>query len=210
MNKVFLTVALALWCGSCFAQTLELPEVELISMSDPEYEWMQYDEKEGKALLKKDGIELESKKDNGYAATYCEFSMNPVDTDFVVTFNMKPGSVDNDKAFGIVYDVENDITYKAVVLTKKGFQILSVEDGKASVLRKGIYKVKSKDFNLTMLMKRKKLTFYINGLPLATIKNAEIKNPQFGFVTSNKGKLLCKSFGYKVWYRESEEDTEGL
>lgn len=210
MKKIFLIIALALWRIAGLAQVSELPEIEMISMADPEYEWMQYDEKEGKALLKKDGIELESKKDGSYAATYCELSMNMNETDFVVSFNMKPESVDDNKAFGIVYDVENDMTYKAVVLTKKGYQILSVKDGKVSVLRKGMYKAKSKDFNLSMLMQKRKLTFFINGLPLATIKNAEIKNPQFGFVTSNKGKLLCKSFGYKLFYRETDEETDGI
>lgn len=211
MKKIFFML-MAVWGLTCGAQgvTDELPEVEMVSMADPEYEWMQYDEKDSKAMLKKQGLELESKKDDSLCATYCEMPFNTEDNDFVVIFDMKPESVDDKKPFGIIYDVENDVTYKAMVLTKKGYQVLSVADGKVSVLRKGMYKAKSKDFSLAMYMKKGKLTFFVNGLPMCTMKNAVIKNPQFGFVVGNKGKMECKQFGYKVLERDttSEETDE--
>lgn len=194
--------------GSEIALADESVEIEFISMTDPEYEWMQYEEKNGKAILKKDCIELESKKDNFHSVTYCEFPMNTENNDFVISFNMKPDALDDNKPFGVVYDVENDKTFKAIILMKKAYQIIELNDGKISVLRKGLYKAKSKDFNITMQMKYKKLTFYVNGLPMTTIKNAVVKNPIFGFLTMNKGKLTCKSFGYKVTNRVTDEEGD--
>lgn len=223
MKKIFITFITAFVWSGCFAQfakSLENTtgdktssvgdgeELEFISMTDPEFEWMQYDEKNSKAILKKDCIELESKKNDVNAVTYCEFPINTEANDFVVSFNMKPDALDDDKPFGIVYDVENDNTYKAIILKKKAYQIISVNDGNISVLRKGLFKAKSKEFNITMQMKYKKLTFYVNGLPMTTIKNSVVKNPIFGFLTMNKGKLTCKSFAYKVINRVTEDEGD--
>lgn len=179
----------------------------LVLTSDPEFEWMQFDEKAGKAMLTKKGLELESKKDNNLIFSCCDLPLNVIDDDFSVIFSMNPDGFSDEKPFGIVYDYENDRNFKALLVFKKGFQLVEMAKGELSISRKGVYKAKNKKTMLIGITKENgKLTFTINGLQLATLKKVDIANPSFGFIVGNKAKLTCNYLVYAIAPREDPDD----
>lgn len=178
----------------------------LVLTSDPEFEWMQFDEKTGKAMLTKKGLELESKKDGSLIFSCCDLPVNVVDDDFSVIFSMNPDGFSDDKPFGIVYDYENDRNFKALLIFKKGFQLVEMAKGEMSVSRKGVYKAKNKKSMLIGITKENgKLVFSINSLPLATLKKVDLTNSSFGFIVGNKAKLTCNYLAYAIAPRDDSD-----
>lgn len=184
--------------------------IELTTCADPTFDWQQYDEKTGKALVTGKGLELESKKDGVYCMSFCELPISVKDDNFVVRFVMTPNEISDDKPFGVVYDVENEDNYRMLLIMKKSFQMLSVKDSKYSVVKKGIYKLKHKSKKLEIEMMRLKdhLYFYVDGLEILKSKCPEMENPNFGFVVSPKVKIVCNGIGFIKETPEDEEETD--
>ncbi len=213
MNKI--TLAIVVWCGAvfgCAAQTMNTLDkgaesIEMISCSDPEYDWQQFEKKTGKALVTKKGLELESKKDDIYTLTFCELPVDVTEDNFVVRFDMSPAGFSDEKPFGIIFDYENATKYRMIVFLKKSYQFVTVDDGKMSVVKEGLYKLKGKNKSVTVDLKqyRGKLFCAINGLEMMKTKTPELKNPMFGFIVGPKSKMICNSIGY---YRESSVNDE--
>lgn len=184
----------------------QIEKIELTPCTDPEYDWNQYDEKTGKAIMGKKTLLLESKKDDVYCITFSELPISMKDDDFLVRLVMEPDEISDDEPFGIVYDVEDETNYRMLLAFKKSFQLVNVKDGKQSVVKKGIYKLKtkSKDVELDVARMKNKLYFFINGMEFLSIKSPEMENPMFGFVVSPKTKMECKSIGF--WKQNPNND----
>lgn len=188
--------------------SFDVRELEFTPVSDPELDWSQYEEKQIKAVLGKKGLELESKEDGMACISVCELPINMQSEDFVVALKMTPESVDDKKPFGIVYDYKNDANYKMLLILKKGFQLIECEKGECSVIKKGMYKGKDKEFILSITRNKNKLYFGINGINLTSQLNSNLEYPVFGFVIASKGKLIGKSLAFKkISPKETEEDN---
>lgn len=213
MKKIILFAAVIILAVNGFAQSLEddraqsekfndynvIQEIELISCADPEYDWSQYDEKTGKALVTKKGLELESKANGFYCMSFCELPIAMQFDNFAVRFIMTPKEISDAKPFGIVYDVENEANYRMLLVMKKSFQVITVTDGKSAIVKKGVYKAnnKSKQTEIDLVRQNDKLYFFINGLELLKLSSPKMENPTFGFVVAPKTKLSCNAIGYK-------------
>ncbi len=187
-----------------------IESVELIDCSDPEFDWSQFDEKYGKALVTKKGFELESRKNDMYCITYFEAEkLNLESDDFIIRFIMTPKKISNDKPFGIIYDVENEKNYKALLLFEKNFQRIKVYDGQFAIEKKDIYKrlSKQKSIEVDLVMERGKLHCIINKLELDIIKNKKLTNPQFGFIVGPNCEMLCEKIGFKKFTRPEEDEA---
>lgn len=184
--------------------------IELTGCNDPTYDWQQYDEKTGKALVTKKGLELESKKDDVYSMTFCELPISVKDDNYVVRFEMTPNEISDDKPFGVVYDVEDENNYRMLLIMKKSFRLMSVKDGKISVVKKGLYKLKdkSKKLDVNMLKLKDHLYFFVDGLEIYKSKCPEMENPNFGFVVSPKVKMVCNNIGFIKETPDDEEETD--
>lgn len=227
MKKIFVSAVAAIACMWCFGQSLDsnleydgggserlatidaIENIELISCSDPEWDWSQYDEKVGKALVTKKGLELESKKDE-YCLTYCELPIGMADDNFAVRFLMSPSEISDDKPFGIVYDVENESNYRMLLVMKKSFQVLTVKSGEIAVAKKGVYKSKSKSkqTEIDLVREKGKIYFFINGLELLKMNSPKMGNPIFGFVVAPKSKMICESFGFRKYTPQDGNEEE--
>lgn len=186
----------------------DVRELEYIPVSDPELDWSQFDEKQIKAILGNKGLELESKVEGMSCFSVCELPINMQSEDFVVALKMLPESVDDKKPFGIVYDYKNDANYKMLLILKRGFQLIECEKGELSVIKKGMYKGKGKEFTLSIARNKNKLYFGINGINLTSQLNSNLEYPVFGFVIASKGKLVGKSLAFKKTSpKETEEDN---
>jgi len=187
--------------------SFDVSEMEYIPVSDPDFDWSQFEEKTIKAIIGKKGLELESRVNDVPCLSVCELPINVKSDDFIVSLKMIPQSVDDSKPFGIVYDYKNDANYKMLVIKKKGFQLIETEKGVPSIVKKGLYKGKGKEFTISITRNKNKLFFGINGINLTSQLNAQLENPVFGFVITSKGKLVGKSIAYKKFQsRETEEE----
>ena len=183
-------------------------ELEFTPAADPELDWSQFDEKQIKAILGKKGLVLESKVEEMPCLSVCELPINMKTDDFIVALKMLPESVDDDKPFGIVYDYRNDANYKMLLILKKSFQLVECDKGETSVVKKGMYKGKDKEFTLSLTRNKNKLYFGINGIDLTSQLNSNLEYPSFGFVIASKGKLTGKSLAYKrISPKEVEEEN---
>lgn len=212
MNRL-LALLLAIVCFGCSHMTAQnimnydVRELEYIPVSDPELDWSQYDEKQIKAILGKKGLELESKVEGVPCLSVCELPINMKSEDFIVALKMSPESVDDKKPFGIIYDYKNDANYKMLLILKKGFQMIECEKGECSVIKKGVYKGKDKEFTISLTRNKNKLYFGINGINLTSQLNSNLEYPVFGFVIATKGKLVGKSLAFKkVRPKETEKE----
>ncbi len=207
---LLITAGLGIACNLATAQNItsyDVNDLEYAPVSAPDFDWFQFEEKQAKAIIGKKGLELESKVDGMPCFSVCELPINMESEDFLVALKMVPGSVDDKKPFGMVYDYQNDANFKMLLILKKGYQIVECEKGNRAVVKKGLYKGKDKEFTVSIIRDQNKVHFGINGLNLTTMLNANLKYPVFGFVISTKGKLLGKSIAYKkVAAKEHEED----
>ncbi|MBD5255391.1 MAG: hypothetical protein HDS53_04885 [Barnesiella sp.] len=178
--------------------------------NDPEFDWQQYNDKTGKALVSKNFLELESKKDDLYCMSFCELPIDMRSDDFSVKLMMTPVKFSDNNPIGIVYDVESESNYRMLLLMKKSFQLVNVSDGKMSIVKKGLYKMpdKSKLILLDITRQKGKLIFSINGLEMIRTSSPEMKNPNFGFAVGPKAKLLGFGIGYEKVSPDLDEEGQ--
>lgn len=226
MKKIFLLAFIAMACAGnsrAFAQDDEggsrrpkladmetIQKVDLYGCSEAEFDWSQYDEKAGKAMLTKKGLELESKEDGVWAMTFCELdNFNPKSQDFIIRYVMEPNDISDDKPFGIVYDVEDEENFRMVIVYKKNFRVCRVVNGHIYKGRSKLYKPgKEKKMEIDLVRDRGKLYVFINGLELFDTKSPVIEHPTLGFVLPTKGKMLCEGIGFKRFASVNSEDSE--
>jgi len=204
MTKQLFCAAVLLYAANCISAT-QIEKGNFISVTDPTLEWSQYDEKESKCILKSDGLQLESKKDNIAAITTCELPIN-INDDFRVDLKMKPQDLNEKHPCGVILDFENDNNYLMLLLEKKNFRLVRCSDGKQSVIQKGMYKFKGKEIEVTIERRGDIISFSINELPVVSRKNLKLEYPGFGFVIGNKGKLVCLGVSYKSIINQSAEE----
>lgn len=182
-----------------------LEKIELTPCIDPEYDWQQYDEKNGKAKMEKKFLLLESKKDDAFCGTFCELPIAMKHDDFIVRLQMA-AKISDDKGVGIIFDVEDDANYRMLLLMKKSYQLINIKDGKQLVAKKGVFKIKTNEIvDLAISRYKEKLHFLLNGQEFFVTKSPEMENPTFGFVAPPKTKIACMGIGY---WKENPADTE--
>lgn len=210
MKKIFMTAVL-FFAAAIFISAqngLKLKEGTPVSVSDPQLEWSQYEEKDGKAILTGKGLLLECKKDGFAAFSVCELPLNLDVDDFRVDFTLTPESIDDNHPYGVIFDFGNNKNYNAVVFGKKNYQILNVEKGETSVVYKGMYKLKNKK-NIVVSLERvgDRIEVAVESLPLTARKLRKMENPSFGFIVMNKGKLTGHSIAWTIDRNESSDES---
>lgn len=203
---------LLLFSLSLSAQDKELEKYapELQEVSGTDFEWVQFDNKKARCRFKKDALELECRENGGYACTYTELELDPINVDFILSFKMEVDKLDDSHCIGIVFDYKNMKNFQALCFGKKQFAVVTYEDGDRTVVKQGLYKLDNKKEPMVTLKKKgKRLDFYIGDqyLSLTTLKNCEITSPSVGFYVENATKLNATGFGYRV-ILQNEEETE--
>lgn len=146
MKQTLLTTALALTFPLCATAQPAGDDIDrddhivtkIIDMNDAEYQWDEFKEKKGKALIKNDCIELEAKKE--IVSTCTDLPLDMEKDIFNVRLYMIPDKLDNKGHIGFVFDKEDSDNYKMFTLTKKGCELSYVKDGKISSKYRGMYK----------------------------------------------------------------------
>ncbi len=206
---------------------------KVVDMYNAEFQWDEFKEKTGKAIIKNDYIELEAKKE---AVTSCtELPINMKDDIFVVRLYMIPDKIDNNGYVGIVFDKTDSENYKMFTISKKSYEISYVKDGKKVPKHRGLYKSfpynpeldngdidnkntsggvnerkqtiqlpKTKDILVFKIGHRgNTVTFSVNGLELYKIKNINLDTPSFGYIASEGHKL--RGYGLIFTKKQKEE-----
>lgn len=129
--------------GPTYDMESEIDEntVTTIEFLDPQYEWSQLDnKKKGKAIIRTEGLILESKEEEGVVSSVVELPVF-ADTfafDFGATFTN--AKLEEDKAIGLIFNYRNERNYQAISVFKKGFQVEECFDGTISVIKRGLAK----------------------------------------------------------------------
>ena len=187
--------------------------VEPIEFLDPQYEWSQFkNKKKGKAVIKTEGLFLESKENEGIIASVVEL---PISADtFAFTFGTtfsrtKP---EEDKSIGLIFNYRNERNYQAVSVFKKGFQIEECVDGTISVIKRGLAKTNNQANTLVIDYQGGKMEVKLNGVDLTTVKNMTITSPILGVFISGKNSAILPNFTFSIpeTNTESEQSTSDM
>ena len=193
-----------------------------VAVSDPMYEWMQYDENDMSCKLKKDALVMENKSEKLMAYTFTEIPVNVAEEDFVVSMAMLPSEISDDKPVGVIFNYRNEKNYDMMTLGEKNFYVSECIGGEKALIVKGLYKIlpfgsdmlecelgvkgDKKTVVLTLKKDGGKLNILVNGLPMCSVKNKKLEYPTFGFIVGNKGKLVVYGLEYgRVIADETEE-----
>lgn len=188
---------------------------KVVDMYNTEFQWDEFKEKTGKAIVRGNYIELEAKK--GAVSTCTELPINMEKDIFTVRLYMEADQLDNEGYVGFVFDKDDADNYKMFTLTKKSYEVSYVKDGKTTPKHKGMYKFfpykpdLDKDENISrfsngnapaiqlpgskkiLVLKISRrgnaLSFNINGIDLYNIKNIGLNSPVFGYVASEGHRL---------------------
>lgn len=176
----------------------------VVTMDDPAHEWSQFDSKEGKAMLLKDGsFILESKSDQFSAITITELDLAP-DTDLSIGLKLM-AAPQEDKYVGLVFDYANNRNYKAFLVSKKTFKYIIVEGGETSEIKQGLVKTGKTIESITFNKLGDKIDVRVNGLDTTILKKVQISNMNLGVIVCGKYKANIFSLYFK---EHISEDTE--
>ena len=213
MNKICFLFSCLLFTFSLSAQDKDLEKYapEIKEISDPDFEWTQFDNKKAKCQFKKNALELECHKVGEYACTCTELDIDPNTVNLIMTFQIEVDKLDDTHRCGIVFDYKNIKNFQTLCFGKKQFALLSYEDGDEAVVKEGLYKLDNKKKLVVTLMKKgKRLEFFVGNqyLPLTSLKNCEIRNPSVGFYVENVTKIKITGLGYRVMLQNEVEEKE--
>lgn len=232
MRRTILSIVLA-GCALMSAAQIELKggefDLKYVAVSDPEYLWTQYEEKDEKVVLDRNVLRLESKQDGLSVISCAEFMFNPEEEDFIFEFVFKPSEVNDKKPFGIVFDYKNESNYSLITFSKKGYMYSVCEKGELSVVKRGMYKLaprkkqfgeeeyaaelqsilKDKNvYDITLVQQQGKLILHVNDVEVVSMKNIKITNPNMGFYIGSKMKLDAYCVLYSsILYANEEEGS---
>lgn len=175
-----------------------------IMVSNPEYEWSQFDSKIGKALLTDKGLEVESKVKDGSVMSTVELDFDPA-SDFTFGLSMvaKP---EDDKFVGVVFDYKDNRNYKVFTVNKKQFAYYTVDDGMTAVVKQGLVKTGVIIGSIMLAKVGDKIDVTLNGIDAATLKKVNISSPNCGIIVTGKYKVTLNQFYLKLI--EPDADAE--
>lgn len=177
-------------------------------MSDPNFEWSQFEEKEVKAELKGDKLVIESRKDNKGTWSSAEFPIDVQGDNFKVTLTGTYDKAENEKQFGIIFDIKNDRNYKLIIFGKKQFSYMVCENGELSTVKRSLVKLpKSKLVSISIEKIGSTVDVYLNDAEVTKLKNIDMNYPTFGFYVCGKNKFIAQGFSYQIAEAEETEQS---
>lgn len=176
--------------------------------TDPQFEWSQFKDKKGCAILSNKGLVLECKSADYYVTSITELAFNTETDNFQFSANFVGPKLSNDTKIGIVFDYADNRNYKAITISKEQYSYFIVKDGMSSTVKTGLIKYKGAFYNLLMKKKADKIFFYLNGIEFAKFSRIKIESPYIGVMLEGKGKTLIPSFTFGIEdQQELEEST---
>ena len=183
-----------------------LTEIGVTSMTDPQYEWSQFTNKTGRAVITANGLILESKSKEFMTSSVVELNFNPETDDFVFTTAFIGPKLSDGLSIGVIFDYVDARNYKGIELTKTQYKYFIVKDGVAADVKSGLIKFKDKTYNVAMSRKGEKLFFYLNDIEFAKFNRIKIDSPYIGVFLKGKGKTILPCFQFNII--EQEGDSE--
>lgn len=170
----------------------------IISFDNPDYEWSQFDTKDAKAILKGNGLLLESSKSDRTVLSVAEFPIDLDNPEFSYKVIFTSANLGDNKYVGLVFDYLNDRNYKAVMVNKKTFTYFTVEKGETSVVKQGLVKSGMFASILSISLQGEKMEIKLNDLEVSAINRVKITSPILGVMISGKMKAFCSGFYFAV------------
>ena len=217
MKRIFVFLPCLLFALLSVAQDGDLKELEknkpeMKEVFDPDFEWSQFDNKQGKCQFKKNFLELECHKEGLYACTNTELDFDVSKNNYILSFEIEVDKLEDEHCVGIVYDFKNTKNFKALYFGKKQFSVVTYENGNKDINKEGPYKYKleKKKLIITLKKKNKRVDFYLGSqyIPLTTLKQCEITYPNVGFYIENETKIKISGLGYRIIARKDHEEKE--
>lgn len=170
-------------------------ELKITPVDDPAYEWSQFDDKKGKAIMKQGMLLIESKDDKGSVASVVELDQDPAaNFAFLVVLSAKP---EENAEVGVVFDYKDNRNFKAILFSKKNFVYETVNGGEVSIVKQGFVKPGKEISVIQMDRNGDKVDVYLNGMDVTTLKRVDIETTNFGVVVTGKYKASVRGFYYK-------------
>ncbi len=163
--------------------------------NNPELTFQRLKTKDAKVELKKNMLELESKKKGRYVVAVSNIpDANPRNADIEYSVPLKFSSFDDKHLSGLVFDYRNNDNFQAFLLDKKYYYYVVFRDGDMSIESKSAYKAKRK-FGIIapgIKIERNNISFFIDGMEMGNANLArKLKSGKYGFFTNNESKLYA-------------------
>lgn len=167
-------------------------------ISDPLYEWGQFDNKLGSAKMTPNGLMLSCKAANLSALSVVDLNFDPKDIPFEFGLSFCKTPAQSNKYVGLILDFENNGKYKAIVFSQKDFIYYSTDEGKISVIKQGLVKPGKFIETIYVKLENSKLSVFLNGLEVTTLNRVTITSPISGVIVSGKRTAICNAFYFNV------------
>lgn len=177
----------------------------MVSTTDPAYEWSQFKNKKTSVLATAKGLSLVNKEADRRVASVIELPFNYESDSFMFGAMFNGPKLTDDVQVGIIFDYADDRNYKGVKISKDQYSYFMVKEGVESSIKTGLIKFKGKDYLLTINKSGDKMEFSLNGVEFSRLKRITIDNPYFGVLLQGKGQTLVPKFVFEV---EQNEDIE--
>ncbi len=192
-------------------ETLEIfasgkPSEEYVfPMTDPQYDWSTFKDKKGSAMIVKNGLQLECKQSNYFAASVVELPINTESESFLYGAIFAGPKLSDEVKVGIIFDYSDIRNYKGISISKDQFSYFIVKDGVSSTVKTGLIKYKGIFYTLVMTREADKVIFMLNGIEFAKLNKVKIENDTFGVMIEGKGKTLVPNF---MFHRVPQEEDQ--
>lgn len=167
-------------------------------ITEPTYEWTQFDNKSGKITMTSSGLLIESKSKKQSLISVTEFPFNSENDSFEFGMTFSLTKAEKGKYIGIVFDYESNKDFKAIVFSQKDYIYYTVQRGEQSVIKQGLVKPGKLISNIFIKYDSDKLEVLLNGLEVTTINRISITSPQLGVIVSGKTSAICEAFYFYV------------
>lgn len=180
---------------------------KMINITDPEFEWDQFDGKNSSALMSEHGLLLKNKKNGIISLSTVEL---PYDTDkddftFSIIVFLTGKKIDKDCTLGIVFDYDDNRNYKTILINNSQYSYINVKDGVEYIKKSGLIKLPERTFVMSIKREGDIMYFNIDDIEYAKLANVDIKHIRFGVLAAGKQEVYIPGFLFKI---DDKEDSE--
>lgn len=180
---------------------------QAILTTDPQFEWSQFKDKKGSAIISDKGLVLECKSAEHYVVSITEMYFNTETDNFGFSARFFGPKLSDTTKIGIVFDYFDSRNYKAITISKDQYTYFIVKDGMSSTVKTGLVKYFGTAYHLLMKKEADRIIFSLNGIEFAKLTRINIESPYMGVMLEGKGKTLIPSFTFEIEDQSEQEES---
>lgn len=189
------------------ADSEEEPLFIMLDVTDPQFDWSQFENKNSSALMTEHGLKLVNKKQEFSALSVVELPFD-VDNDrfkFMLRIIVPGKKIKKENGVGLVFDYSDNRNYKVIMVNSSQYSLINYKDGVEHVVKTGLIKLPDYNFLLGIAKEGNVMYLYVNNVEYAKFNKISIEDSNFGVMLSGKQDILVSHFVFDI---EEDEESE--